>query len=233
MSNQRAGTAIRMQGLTKEYRDASRTLRVLENASFEFRAGGRYSVMGRSGVGKSTLLHILGGLDRPTSGKLWYGEQEISTLHHDQLAQFRGKHVGFVFQFHQLLAEFSAWENVAMPLFIAGIPEQDARQRAEALLVKVGMAERLTHRPGELSGGEQQRVAIARALVAGPSVLLADEPTGNLDHKTAQEIQTILLELQHQTGFTLIAVTHQREFADGLGEVLEMQPGGALTLASR
>lgn len=186
------------------------------------------AIIGRSGIGKSTLMHLLGGLDTPTSGSVRYGEHVVSAMSSDQRAAFRGKHVGFIFQFHHLLPEFSALENVSMPLIIAGVDTRAAQERAAVLLERMGIAERMGHLPSQLSGGEQQRVAIARALVTQPRVVLADEPTGNLDVNTAAEVQELLLEMNREQRNTLIIVTHSRELARSMDLVVEMLPGGAL-----
>ena len=173
-------------------------------------------------------MHLLGALDSPTTGCVKYGGVNISTMSSDERASFRAKNIGFIFQFHHLLPEFSALENVALPLVMAGIPDGEAEERADALLTKVGLATRVSHLPSQLSGGEQQRVAIARALVARPAVVLADEPTGNLDIATASEVQRLLLEINREQGSTLIIVTHNHELARSLDMVVEMQPGGSL-----
>lgn len=218
---------IRIEGLSKFYRDAQDRLVVLDNLNHCFPERGSIAIVGRSGVGKSTLLHILGGLDRANQGKVFYADQEITSYDNDKLSAFRGSQVGFIFQFHHLLPEFSAVENVAMPLIINGLSEEKALQRASALLDRVDLGDRLEHRPGQLSGGEQQRVAIARAVVAEPKVVLADEPTGNLDLKTAQVVQELLLELNRELGNLLIVVTHSPDLAAKMDLVLEMQSGGS------
>ncbi len=219
---------IRIQNLRKTYQDAGRELTVLDNLSWDLPEGGVVGVVGRSGTGKSTLLHILGGLDSATSGSIDFGGLEITKLSSEKLSEFRAKHVGFVFQFHHLLPEFSALENVSLSLIIGGASEEEASSKAEKILVRVGLAQRLTHRPSELSGGEQQRVAIARALVGRPDVLLADEPTGNLDIKTAREVQEMLLEINREQANLMVIVTHNPELASVLDAVYEMSPGGAL-----
>jgi len=174
----------------------------------------------------------MGGLDSPTSGEVRYGSLALSLLSEAARTAFRGKNVGFIFQSHHLLPEFSALENVAMPLLIAGEVEKEANQRAAELLERVGLADRATHRPGQLSGGEAQRVAIARALVTRPAVILADEPTGNLDVSTGREVQEVLLAAQRESGATMIVVTHNIDLARNMDTVLEMQPGGALRVLS-
>ena len=179
-------------------------------------------------MGKSTMLNILGGLEKPSSGSVTIGATALAALPEEQLATFRGKNIGFVFQFHHLLGEFSALENVAMPLLIAGESEVSAMKKASELLDYIGLRDRKKHRPGQLSGGEQQRVSVARAIIARPPLLLADEPTGNLDLATANSIRGLLLELQKETEATLIIVTHSKELAASLDLCLEMQPGGGL-----
>lgn len=219
---------VEVEKLTKRYRDADRDLTVIDNLSFTFPDKGAVAIIGRSGTGKSTLMHLLGALDSPTSGSVKYDGQNISALGSDARAAFRAKNIGFIFQFHHLLPEFSARENVALPLVMAGLKDDEANQRADVILGKVGLSSRVTHLPSQLSGGEQQRVAIARALVARPAVVLADEPTGNLDITTAAEVQKLLLEINREHGSTLIIVTHNHELARSLDLVVEMQPGGAL-----
>lgn len=217
---------IRIEGLSKYYRDAENQLVVLDNLNYSFPEKGSIAIIGRSGVGKSTLLHILGGLDRANQGKIFFDDQDISSFNNDKLSAFRGSQVGFIFQFHHLLPEFSAVENVSMPLIINGVAEDKALVRACSLLERVGLGDRLEHRPGELSGGEQQRVAIARAVVTEPRVVLADEPTGNLDLKTAQLAQELLLELNRELNNLLIVVTHSPDLAAKMDLVVEMQSGG-------
>ena len=219
---------IEVEKLTKRYRDADRDLTVIDNLSFSFPDKGSVAIIGRSGTGKSTLMHLLGALDIPTSGCVKYGGVNISALSSDERATFRAKNIGFIFQFHHLLPEFSALENVALPLVMAGVSDAEAADRAAALLTKVGLALRVSHLPSQLSGGEQQRVAIARALVARPAVVLADEPTGNLDIATASEVQQLLLEINREQGSTLIIVTHNHDLARSLDMVVEMHPGGSL-----
>ena len=219
---------ITLTQIGKAYRDANKRLTVIEGLSYQFPAQGSVAIIGRSGIGKSTLLHLIGGLDLPSTGAISFDQQRLDAMSLDQLSAFRGKHIGFVFQSHHLLPEFSALENVAMPLVIMGEDSEAAEERAEDLLERVGLSERMHHRPAELSGGEQQRVAIARAVVAGPDVVLADEPTGNLDPVNAQGVQDLLLEVNRELNNVLIVVTHSRELAAAMDIVLEMQPGGAL-----
>lgn len=219
---------LETKNLSKRYKDADRDLSVIESLTVKFEAPSTVAIVGRSGVGKSTLLHLLGALDRPTSGDILFGGTNLKELSDDELSRFRGEHVGFVFQFHHLLPEFSAVENVAMPLIIHGVSESEANNKAKEELYKVGLSERLLHLPGELSGGEQQRVAVARALVHKPKVLLADEPTGNLDSASAKTVQELLIRLARDSGALLIIVTHSRELAGAMDEVREMEAGGVL-----
>lgn len=214
--------------VSKTYDDAGRSLTVLNEISLEIPGGTQCSIIGRSGVGKSTLLHLIGALDAPSSGKIFLGDIEITGLRGDERSDFRGSSVGFIFQFHHLLSEFSALENVAMPLFIQNIPVATALARAEALLSTIGLADRMLHRPGELSGGEQQRVAVARALVHEPAIVLADEPTGSLDVETGYEVQECMVAMCRAVKSTLIVVTHNRELAQTFDAVFEMKPGGSL-----
>jgi lipoprotein-releasing system ATP-binding protein len=224
---------IRADNLNKSYRDADRELAVISGLDFVFPERGTVAIIGRSGIGKSTLLHLLGGLDTPSSGRVLYDDLVVSDLSSDERAAFRAKHVGFIFQFHHLLPEFNARENVAMPLTIAGVNDDEAYSCADQLLCRIGLENRLTHRPSQLSGGEQQRVAIARALIAKPRIVLADEPTGNLDVKTALEVQSVVLELNREIGNTMIVVTHNRELAQSMDLVVEMLPGGELLVVNR
>jgi lipoprotein-releasing system ATP-binding protein len=224
---------IRLENLTKSYQDADRELTVIRDLSYSFPEKGSVAIIGRSGIGKSTLMHLLGGLDVPTEGRVIYDDRAVSELSSDERAAFRARKVGFIFQFHHLLPEFSALENVAMPLTIAGVPDGEAFDAAAELLVRMGLKNRVGHRPSQLSGGEQQRVAIARALVARPRVVLADEPTGNLDVATAAEVQSIVLELNRELENTLIVVTHNQELARSMDLVVEMLPGGELVTVKK
>ena len=213
------------QEVTKSFARDGERVEVLKGVSLAVAVGELVSIAGPSGVGKSTLLHLLGGLERPTGGKISYGETNLAELTDLALARFRNRHAGFVFQFHHLLPEFSAVENVMLPLLIRRATPAAARERAAALLGRVGLSGRLRHRPGELSGGEQQRVAIARALVGEPAVLLADEPTGNLDSKTGEEVFDLLRELNQETRLTCILITHNEELARRTDRVLRMLDG--------
>ncbi|MHB8174712.1 MAG: ABC transporter ATP-binding protein [Nitrospirota bacterium] len=198
---------------------------VLKGIDLDIPKGEMLSIVGASGVGKSTLLHVIGALDKPTSGQVLYDGRDVFSMSDGELASFRNKNIGFVFQFHHLLPEFSALENVLIPSMIGGIEPGKARNRAEALLDEVGLSGRLMHRPGELSGGEQQRVAIARALMSEPKVILADEPTGNLDTHTAQSVHELLKKLNKEKGLTSIIVTHNEKLA-GMGDrIIRMVDG--------
>jgi lipoprotein releasing system ATP-binding protein len=213
------------QNVTKSFaRDGDR-VEVLKGVSLTIAAGELAAIVGPSGVGKSTLLHLLGGLERPTGGAIRYGDTDLALLSDVALAQFRNRRVGFVFQFHHLLPEFSALENVMMPLLIRRCSTGEARARSIALLGRVGLAARVRHRPGELSGGEQQRVAIARALIGEPAVLLADEPTGNLDSKTGDEVFELIRELNRERNLTCVFITHNEELARRTDRVLRMLDG--------
>jgi lipoprotein-releasing system ATP-binding protein len=202
--------------LKKSYTNGSKLVEVLRGVNLKVRHGETVSVSGPSGVGKSTLLHILGLLDRPSDGKLSFDGVDIDTLNDSQRSSLRNKRIGFVFQFFQLLSEFTALENVIMPGMIAGERRSKLKARAEGLLEEVGLGARIHHRPGELSGGEQQRTAIARALIMEPDIILADEPTGNLDPETGQEIEDLLLKLNESRQTSLIVVTHKESLADAM-----------------
>ena len=218
---------IQVQRLFKSYGDKSKRVEVLKGVDLTFSQGEKAAVVGASGVGKTTLLHVLGTLDRPTAGKVLYEGKDVYTLSEKGLAHFRNREIGFVFQFHHLLPEFNALENTMMPCLIQGIPEKESFSRAEAILTLVGLKERLSHKPGELSGGEQQRVAVARALVLEPKVLLADEPTGNLDAKTGESVFDLLRELNRIKGVTLIVVTHNLRLAEKLFRQIQLVDGRA------
>ncbi|HYD47077.1 MAG TPA: ABC transporter ATP-binding protein [Terriglobales bacterium] len=213
--------------LAKVYGEGRR-IQVLEGLSFEVAVGEAVAIIGQSGVGKSTLLHVLGGLDTPTSGRVLFDGTDVFALSEREQAFLRNREIGFVFQFHHLLPDFTALENVMMPGLIRGWSNGEAESRARAMLEQVGLAERLTHKPGELSGGEQQRVALARAIVLSPRAVLADEPTGNLDPTTSAEVFHLLLELRRQHGITVIIVTHNHEFARLADRSLRLQGGRLL-----
>lgn len=224
-------SAIRADALSKIYRSGSTQVVVLDGLSLDVRRGERLAIIGESGAGKSTLLHLLGGLDRPTSGEIFYGDREIASLDDRALADFRNRTIGFVWQNPSLLSEFTALENVMMPLLIRGVAPEAARDTALQGLADVGLRARESHRSGELSGGEQQRVALARALAADPRVLLADEPTGNLDHRTGEMITALLGELHLMHGLTLVFVTHNLALAGWCDRVLQLKKG-SLQIAS-
>ncbi|MCB2148057.1 MAG: ABC transporter ATP-binding protein [Deltaproteobacteria bacterium] len=204
---------IQASGISRVYNHSGARIVVLNQLSFKLGIGETIGIVGASGIGKSTLLHVLGTLDRPDSGILEYSGKDVLKLDDSQLARFRNRAIGFVFQFHHLLPEFSALENTMMPALIGGESKKTATTAAEAILVRVGLKDRLTHRASELSGGEQQRVALARALVLRPAILLADEPTGNLDRKNSERIHTLLMELNQEMGMALVVVTHNMELA--------------------
>jgi lipoprotein-releasing system ATP-binding protein len=221
---------IELRGLIKTFRHNGIQVEVLTGVDLDIHPGETLAVVGASGVGKSTLLHILGTLERPSTGKVRWDGTDVFSMDDRSLAAFRNRKVGFVFQFHHLLAEFNAMENVMMPALIAHLPQPVARDMAEAILVRVGLKERLTHRVSTLSGGEQQRVAVARALVLEPEVLLADEPTGNLDPKSGARVQELILELNHERGLTSVIVTHNLEMARVLDRQITLLDGKAVIL---
>jgi lipoprotein-releasing system ATP-binding protein len=220
-----SGERIRVQDLRKSFRKRGGSLEVLKGVTLDVGRGETLGVVGVSGAGKTTLLQIIGTLDRATSGTVSYDGRLLTALPEEQLAAFRNRTIGFVFQFHHLLSEFTARENVMLPCRIAGLDRSEAGRRADALLSEVGLSERLTHRIGELSGGEQQRVAICRALAMEPAVLLADEPTGNLDKETAGGVMDLLLALNRARGLTLVMVTHNEEMAGRLHRVVRIDDG--------
>ncbi len=219
-------THIAARNLTKKFRSGEAELVVFADLSFDVKRGEMLALVGESGAGKSTLLHLLGGLDRPSAGTIRYGEREISDLSDVERANFRNREVGFVWQIHYLLPEFTALENVMMPLLIRGVARESAASDAMARLEEVGLRARTTHRAGELSGGEQQRVVLARALVGNPSVLLADEPTGNLDFRTADMVFELIEGLHRSHGLTSVFVTHNLAFARRCDRVLSLENGG-------
>src|SRR5574341_1030844 len=216
---------LRAINLTKVYAGRAEEVVVFRDLNFEIARGEMVAIVGESGAGKSTLLHLLGGLDRPTSGSVKVDEFDIAKNAELDLACFRNRRIGFVFQFHHLLPEFSATENVMMPLLINGLTKRDAAARARVLLERVGLAGRADHRPGELSGGEQQRVALARALVCSPSLLLADEPTGNLDERTGDGVHALVRQLQREERLTAVIVTHNRRLAALCDRVMRLENG--------
>ena len=216
---------IAARGVKKGYRTAAGYVPVLDGLDLDVARGEMLAVVGASGVGKSTLLHVLGTLDRPEAGTVAVGGEDVFQLPEDRLRAFRNRTLGFVFQFHHLLPEFTALENVMMPLLIARVADREARTRAEALLAEMGLSDRGHHRPGALSGGEQQRVAVARALVQSPSALLADEPSGNLDQDTGDRLHALLRRLNQEKGLTLVVVTHNERLATASDRVLRLEAG--------
>ena len=225
------GVVLEARGIRKSFYQGPREVRVLENASMSLSGGESLAIIGASGAGKSTLLHILGGLDRPDEGKVLLNGESIWGMKAAERSRIRNHELGFVYQFHHLLPEFTALENVAMPLLIRGEGTSVARSRATDLLEKVGLSERLTHKPGELSGGERQRAAVARALVGGPGVVLGDEPTGNLDERTADHVYGLMLDLNQELNTSLLLVTHDKRLALRMDRQLELRMGCLQDLA--
>jgi lipoprotein-releasing system ATP-binding protein len=223
---------LEVSDLNKSFGTKAGKVEVLKGICLEVAAGETIALVGASGAGKSTLLHVMGTLDRPTSGTVQFDGEDVFRMNDTALALFRNRSIGFVFQFHHLLPEFSALENAMMPLLISGMKKEGAEQVATKLLKDVGLAHRLTHKPGELSGGEQQRVAIARALVMSPRLLLADEPTGNLDMKTSDGVHELLAEIHREMGITLIIVTHNERLAARMGKTIRMVDGRIEGLAA-
>jgi lipoprotein-releasing system ATP-binding protein len=216
---------LEVTDLCKSFGSKAGKVEVLKGINLKVEAGETIALVGASGAGKSTLLHVMGTLDRPTSGKVLFGNDDVFQMNDKTLAQFRNHSIGFVFQLHHLLPEFSALENAMMPLLISGMKKDEAEKVATDLLGDVRLAHRLSHKPGELSGGEQQRVAIARALVMSPRLLLADEPTGNLDMKTSDEVHDILAGIHREKGITLIIVTHNERLASRMGKTIRLVDG--------
>jgi lipoprotein-releasing system ATP-binding protein len=214
---------VNVQNVTKTFEHEGRSLEVLKGIDLEIGSGEMVTIVGPSGAGKSTLLHLIGTLDLPTEGRILYDGQDVTRLGSSDLAEFRNRSIGFVFQFHHLLPEFTALENVMMPGLIQG--SRRLEHRARQLLDEVGLSERLTHRPGELSGGEQQRVALARALLMEPKLVLADEPTGNLDSQTSASVQSLIFDLNRRHGITFLIVTHSRDFAAMMPREVSMKDG--------
>jgi lipoprotein-releasing system ATP-binding protein len=216
---------VEATGLSKRYVDGPTQVQVLEHLDLAIDAGERVAIVGESGIGKSTLLHILGTLDRPSGGRLVVNGVDVFAQDEERLCEFRNRQVGFVFQFHQLLPDFTAVENVMLPALIARESGGTARKRAHELLDRVGLAARAEHRPGEMSGGEQQRVAVARSVMRKPLLLLADEPTGNLDPETGERVTDLLLELNREVGSALVIVTHNDRLASAMGRTLRLAAG--------
>jgi lipoprotein-releasing system ATP-binding protein len=216
---------IQALGIGKTFENGPQRVELFKDVELIIRRGERLAIVGASGAGKSTLLHILGALDQPTAGKVLHGGQNIMLWDERRLARYRNRHIGFVFQFHYLLPEFSALENVMMAGLIAGMNRKEIEQLATALLEQLGMADRMQHRPGELSGGEQQRVAVARALVLKPELLLADEPSGNLDTRTGRRLHELLVDLNEQLGLTMVVVTHNHELASMMHRTWKLADG--------
>lgn len=219
------GRLLSVQGLCKSFNNSGTRIDILKWVNLDLSAGETLAIVGASGIGKSTLLHLLGALDRPDSGTYLFQGEDILLFDNTRLAQFRNESVGFVFQFHYLLPEFSALENAMMPALIKGLSKQKAREAAEAILVRVGLKDRLNFRVGKLSGGEQQRVALARALVLNPVILLADEPSGNLDKKSSERVHSLLMELNKEFCMTLVVVTHNMELASYMSRSMTIVDG--------
>ncbi|MGR9086274.1 MAG: lipoprotein-releasing ABC transporter ATP-binding protein LolD [Gammaproteobacteria bacterium] len=218
-------TILQCRQLTKRYTQGSLDVEVLKGVNLTIKAGERVAIMGASGSGKSTLLHLLGGLDKPTSGRILLNGTDLDKAGSTKLARLRNSSLGFVYQSHHLLGEFTVLENVAMPLLIAGKSVKQAREQAVALLQRVGLGHRIEHKPGEISGGERQRAAVARALINRPALVLADEPTGNLDSRTADQVYQLMLELNQELDVSLLVVTHDHELASRMGTVLHIEDG--------
>ena len=214
---------VSVQNVTKTFQHEGRSLEVLKGIDLDIASGEMVTIVGPSGAGKSTLLHLIGTLDLPTEGRILYAGEDVTRLGSSDLAEFRNRSIGFVFQFHHLLPEFTALENVMMPGLIQG--RRRFEERAKQLLDEVGLSERLTHRPGELSGGEQQRVALARALLMKPKLVLADEPSGNLDSQTSASVHSLFFDLNRRHGITFLIVTHSRDFADMMPRRVSMKDG--------
>lgn len=225
MNNDSQPIEVHALGLSKVFGAGLHTIELFKDMDLVIRRGERIAIVGASGVGKSTLLHILGTLEKPTSGKVLYGGKDIFLEDEKSLAAFRNRHIGFVFQFHYLLPEFNALENVMMPGLIAGLPRSEVYSRAVEYLERLGLGDRIRHRIGELSGGEQQRVAVARALLLHPNLFLADEPSGNLDSRTGRKLHELLVTLNEELGLTMVIVTHNQELASMMHRTLRLVDG--------
>lgn len=225
MNNENQVIEVQALGISKVFGIGPRSIELFRDVDLVIRRGERIAIVGASGVGKSTLLHILGTLEKPTDGKVLYGGKDIFLEDEKNLALFRNRHIGFVFQFHYLLPEFNALENIMMPGLIAGKPRGEVQSQAVALLERLGLADRMRHRIGELSGGEQQRVAVARALLLHPSLFLADEPSGNLDSRTGRRLHELLVTLNEELGLTMVIVTHNQELASMMHRTLRLVDG--------
>jgi lipoprotein-releasing system ATP-binding protein len=221
---------IRVENLYKSFVEGGKDIHVLRGLDLELGEGERLAIVGKSGVGKSTFLHILGALDHPSSGRIVFRERDLSELSDEELSQFRNKEIGFIFQFHYLLPDFNALENIMLPALIRGWERERARESAFRLMEEVGLKDRANHKPGKLSGGEQQRVAVARSLILEPRLILADEPTGDLDPHTAGEVEDLLLRLNSEKGVGLIIATHNWQLAGKIGKKMELQDGGLFPL---
>ncbi|MCP1726700.1 lipoprotein-releasing system ATP-binding protein [Natronospira proteinivora] len=216
---------IACRNLSRSFTDAGRTVEVLKGVSLDIQSGETAAILGASGSGKSTLLHLMGGLDQPTEGEVWVDGQGMHALKDAERGRLRNQAIGFVYQFHHLLPEFTALENAAMPLLIRRVPTTEAREAAAEVLEQVGLGHRLEHKPGELSGGERQRAAVARALVTRPQCVLADEPTGNLDSRTGGQVADLMLTLNERFNTALVMVTHDRELAARMNTIHELEDG--------
>ncbi|GLI35951.1 ABC transporter ATP-binding protein [Desulforhabdus amnigena] len=225
MNNLNHPVEVQTLGLTKVFGSGVHSIELFRDLDFVLRKGERIAIVGASGAGKSTLLHIIGTLEKPSSGKVLYGGKDIFLSDERELARFRNRHIGFVFQFHYLLPEFNALENVMMPGLIAGLPRGEIQSQSLALLERLGLSSRIRHRVGELSGGEQQRVAVARALLLRPSLFLADEPSGNLDSRTGRTLHELLVSLNEELGLTMVIVTHNVELASMMQRTFRLADG--------